>query len=286
MYLNSKKQLENKIIKTTERMKLHALEMAFNAGKNGAHLGSAFSCMEIMAVLYGYVLKYDIGNPIWDERDRFIASKAHCVLAYYTALQEAGFLLDQDLNTFEKNGTFLAGHPVLDYEKGIEYSGGSLGMALSVGVGMAIAAKQDKKQYRSFILLGDGELNEGSNWEAFLAGAHFKLDNLVAIIDKNGLQNDGDTEEIMGLGNLEAKLVAFDWEVIQVNGHDISQLIEVFDSITKIKNKPVAIIARTVKGNGISFMKNVKEWHHGVLSQKQYERAILDIREGSHNARI
>lgn len=259
------------------RMRLRALAMALTAGRNGAHIGPAMSSMEIMAVLYGHVLRIDSDNPAAADRDRFIPSKAHCVLALYTALAEAGLLSDTDLVTFEKNGSFLTGHPSMNPKCGIEYSGGSLGMALGVCIGMALDAKQKKRDHRVFCLLGDGELDEGSNWEGFMSAAHFQLDNLVAIIDKNILQYDGPTEEIMALGDLGAKLQAFGWTVREVNGHDLGQLLEALGS--SAAGRPLAVIANTVKGKGVSFMENVREWHHSTLSQAQYDQAVAEVTE-------
>jgi len=258
-----------------KRMRLNALDMALGAGRNGAHLGPAMSCMEIFAVLYNTVLKYNIREPEWKDRDRLLISKAHCVLAYYTALEEVGFITKDDLMSFEKNGTSFAGHPAMNLNHGIEYSGGSLGMALSVGVGMALNAKQLGHNHKVYVLLGDGECDEGSNWEAFLAAAHFKLDNLVVIIDKNKLQYDGTTEEIMNLGDIGRKLEAFDWQTTEVDGHNITSLLEAFSK--NYTAKPYAIIANTIKGKGISFMENIREWHHSTLSQAQYDCAVMEV---------
>jgi len=257
------------------RMRVKALNMALGAGHNGAHIGPAMSCMEILAVLYADVLRYDIKKPDWNDRDRFLVSKAHCVLAYYTALSEAGFIDADELSTFEKEGTSLAGHPAMDVSRGIEYSGGSLGMALPFGLGMALDAKQSGRSNKIYVLLGDGECDEGSNWEAFLAASHFKLDNLVVIIDKNKLQYDGTTDDVMRLGNLGDKLKAFDWQVVEVDGHNIESMMKIFS--LDHTGKPYAVIANTVKGKGVSFMENVREWHHSTLSQSQYDAAIAEV---------
>jgi transketolase len=272
------KEKVQRIENMAKRMRLNALDMALGAGRNGAHLGSAMSCMEIFAVLYGDVLRYDCQNPEWKDRDRMLVSKAHCVLAYYTALAEAGFIKKDELLTFEKNETSLAGHPAMDINRGIEYSGGSLGMAFPVGVGMAIDAKQSGRNHKVYVLLGDGECDEGSNWEAFLAASHFRLNNLVAIIDRNKLQSDGITNEIMNLGDIGKKLNAFDWQVAEIDGHNIESLLDAF-SLNSI-DKPYAIIANTVKGKGISFMENIREWHHSTLSQAQYDKAISEVSGG------
>lgn len=257
------------------RMRIKAIDMAYGAGESGAHLGPALSCMEIFAVLYGNLLRYDTANPAWEERDRFIPSKAHCVLAYYTALREAGFLTEEDLLSFEKPGTCFAGHPSRNQEKGIEYSGGSLGMALSVGVGMALGIRKKQRGGRVFILLGDGELDEGSNWEAILSAAHFRLSHLTAIIDKNQLQYDGNTEEVMALGDLQGKFERFGWEAKTVDGHDIGALLEAFAGFHE--DRPHVLIAETVKGKGVSFMEGKREWHHSVLKKQEFDIARKEI---------
>ncbi len=267
---------EVEIIEMVNRMRLTALDMAMKSGKKGAHLGPAFSCMEIMAVLYGNVMNLDSETPEDAGRDRFISSKAHSVLAQYTALHETGYISDQELETFQNNDTLLGGHPVLDLAHGMEYTGGSLGMALSVGVGMALDAKLKRRTNKVFILLGDGELDEGSNWEAVMSAAHFKLDNLIIIVDKNGLQYDGPTEIIMNTDCLRQKFEAFRCKTDVVDGHDVGALLKVFQQNSE--NCPQVVIAETVKGKGVSFMENVREWHHAALSQKQYEQALQEIR--------
>ena len=267
---------ETEIKEMAKRMRLRALEMAWQSGKKGAHLGPAFSCMEIMAVLYGNVMNLDAENPFDSERDRFISSKAHSVLAQYNALHEIGFISEEELQTFQGDDTLFGGHPVLNLTHGMEYTGGSLGMALSVGVGMALDAKRKGRKNKIYILLGDGELNEGSNWEAVMSAAHFKLDNLVMVVDKNGLQYDGPTSKIMDIDNLQKKFEAFNCKTAVVNGHDVKALLEAFADTSK--ECPQAVIAETVKGKGVSFMENVREWHHASLSQKQYEQALEEIR--------
>lgn len=261
------------------RMRLAALDLALGAGRNGAHLGPAMSCMEIMAALYGRVLRLDKNNPSWNDRDRFLASKAHCVLAHYAALAEVGFISREELATFEKNGTRLAGHPAMNPDLGLEYSGGSLGLAIGVAIGMAVDAKRKGRANRVFVLSGDGELDEGSNWEGFMAAPHLKLDNLVVIVDKNKLQYDGPTEEIMALGDLAAKMRSFNWQTSEIDGHDLDQLVAALDS--RPEGRPRAIIAHTVKGKGVSFMENVREWHHSTLTQVQYDQAVKEVKEAA-----
>ncbi len=262
------------------RMREHALKMALSAGSNGAHLGGGLSMIEIMATLYGGVLRLDPKNPSWNDRDRFILSKGHGVLAYYTALAEAGFFPADDLGKFEVNGEFLPGHPVMNQNKGIECSSGSLGMGLSLGIGIALAGKKRGKQYRTFVLMGDGECDEGSVWEAAMAASHFRLGNLVAIIDHNCLQYDGSCRDIMNLENFRAKWESFGWVVAEPDGHDIRQLLEAFSCTGPADGKPHVVIARTRKGCGVSFMENNACWHHSRLSPEQYETALGELKGG------
>jgi len=260
------------------RMRKHALSMAFSAGVNGAHLGGGLSMIEIMATLYGGVLHFDPHHPEWEDRDRFILSKGHGVLAYYSALAEAGFFSVDDLKKFEVNGEFLPGHPVMNIKKGIECSGGSLGMGLSFGVGVALTGKMREKLYRTYVLLGDGECNEGTVWEAAMSASHFHLSHLIAIIDWNSLQYDGYCSDIMNPGDIRAKWESFGWNVIEPDGHNVISLYQAFsDSMQESVNKPTVIIAHTVKGKGVSFMENHKEWHHSRLSKEQYELACAEI---------
>ncbi|MCR5702206.1 MAG: transketolase [Lachnospiraceae bacterium] len=264
----------NNIKAMAKRMRLNALDMALESGNNGSHLGGGLSCIEILAVLYGKVMDYDVANPEKFERDRFIPSKNHCVLAHLPALCEAGYIEKNELLEFQKDGGRLTGYPMRK-EIGLEYSGGSLGMAISVGIGIALKFKEKKVDNKVYILLGDGELNEGSIWEAFMSAAHYHLDNLVAIIDRNHLSYDGDTEEVMGIEPLSTKLESFNWHVTECDGHDVESLFEAFDDV--LEGKPHVIVAETVKGKGVSFIENRREWHHHRLSKDEYEQAIEEI---------
>ncbi len=257
-----------------QRMRNRSLKMALDADKNGSHLGAALSAMEIFAVLYSSVLKFNVNNPADVQRDRLIVSKGHCVLAYYTALNEAGFLSNEDLELFEKNGSKLHGHATRDISAGIEFSGGSLGMGLSYGVGVAIAGKANKLPYHVYVIIGDGECNEGIVWESFMAASHYKLDNLTVIIDDNKLQYDGESAKVMNMGSLSSKLAAFGFYTHDIDGHDVEQLINAFADT--LPDKPTAIIANTVKGKGVSFMEHKKEWHHSRLSKEQYDIAMSE----------
>jgi transketolase len=256
------------------RMRRTALDLAYSAGHNGAHLGSGLSIIEIMAVLYGGILNIDPHNPRWEERDRFILSKGHGTLGYYTALAEAGLISREELMTFETNGGFLPGQPVMNMDKGIEFSSGSLGQGLSLGVGVALAGKMAGKKYGTYVLLGDGECNEGSVWEAAIAAKHYKLSNLVAIIDANDMQSDGSRCDIMS-ADYHAIWKGFGWDITRVAGHDIPALYDAFCQ-RHSTDTPRVIIAKTIKGKGVSFMENRNEWHHNRLTKAQYDQAIAE----------
>lgn len=264
-----------------DRMRRNALAMALGAGPLGAHLGSGLSVIEICAVLYGEVMKLDPRAPCWKDRDRFLLSKGHGCLGYYTALAEAGFLTVEELGTFERPEGFLSGHPSMHMEKGIELSSGSLGLGLSVGIGITLAGRRSGRTYTTYVLMGDGECNEGSVWEAAMAASHFKLDKLVAVIDANGMQSDGPCEAIMNMGEVEAKWRSFGWETVAVDGHDVGALYDAFTSPRRESNKPFIVIASTVKGKGVSFMENNNEWHHNRLTQAQYDAAMQELSDRS-----
>ncbi|MEG2341174.1 MAG: transketolase [Odoribacter sp.] len=260
-----------------KRMRLKALEMAFKSGKNGAHLGGGLSVIEIMATLYGGVLRLDFQDPYDENRDRLVVSKGHCVLAYYTALREAGFITDEEIDSFETIGACLHGHACRSLKKGIEFSGGSLSMGFSFAVGQAIACKKKKLNNRVYCIVGDGECDEGLIWEAAMAASNFSLSNLTVIIDKNNLQYDGSTVCVMNSDSLADKFRSFGFETYEIDGHDCEVLLSV---LTRKNGKPVCIVANTVKGKGVSFMEGVREWHHGVLSQIQYEQAAKEVENG------
>lgn len=261
-------------------MRKKALEMAYNAGTKGAHLGAGLSSIEILACLYGGATNINAKNTNMEARDIFIPSKAHCVLSFYTALAYSGFFQKEDLNSFEDNGSELPGHPIMNPSRGIEFSGGSLGMGLSQGIGMALANRRKGYNSKIYVLLGDGECDEGSVWEAVMSAAHFKLDNLIVIVDCNKLQYDGTTEEIMELNSIQNKFSAFGFESVEVDGHSIQELYDALHKFQSSQNgKPKVIIANTVKGKGISFMENKKEWHHAVLSEENYRLAINEMED-------
>ena len=268
---------KEQVVEMAKRMRLKALDLAYAAGKTGAHLGGALSAVEILAALYGGVARVDAKDPGKEERDRILIGKAHCVLAYYTALYEIGYLTEEELNMFEQDGAFLTGHPQKDVCRGIEYAGGSLGMALSVGAGMALHAKRRAKEQRVYVLLGDGECEEGAVWESMLFASKYRLDNLIAIIDRNHLQSDGSTLAVAGLDRLSEKAEAFGWKAVCVDGHDVGQLMEAYCAGTD--GRPLAVIADTVKGKGVSFMENDPSWHHAELNEELYRKARREVEE-------
>ena len=266
---------EEEIKAMCKRMRLHAMDMALAAGSRGAHVSGSLSCMEIYAVLYGVILNYDIENPLWNERDRFIAGKEHARLAEYPARAEMGFYPADVLNSYEQNDGILVGHQ-LKKELGVEYGSMSLGMEMSFAVGKALIAKQTEQKYHLYCLLGDAECEEGPVWEAFIAAAHYKLDNLTVIIDRNRMSVDGNTEELMAQRDMQKKMEAFGFESVTVDGHDIHKLIEALSH--KPEGKPYAVIAETTKGKGVSFIENNKSWHQAVLNDKQYQQAVEEIK--------
>ena len=268
-----------KIEKMSSRMRKKALDMSLEAGASSSHLGGGFSIIDITATLYGAVMRYNQNDPEWGDRDRFILSKGHGVLGYYTALSEAGFIPEEDLMTFEKSGSYLAGHPVIKREKGIEFSNGSLGMGLSLGIGVALAGKLRQRTYRVYVLIGDGECNEGSIWEGAQAGAQYGLDNLVAIIDRNSFQQTGTNRDIMSIGDAAAKWRSFGWETEELDGHDIAALFDTFKK-DRTSGKPLAVIAHTIKGKGISFAENNNDWHHATLTKSLYDQAVEEMNDG------
>lgn len=256
-------------------MKLKALEMAQRTNF-GAHIGGGFSAMEIMTSLYAVA---NIPSMREESRDRVIVSKGHSVLALYTALWENGYISDDELDTFEIDGTMFYGHPHRNLQKGIEFSGGSLGLGLSYAVGVAQACKMKGFNNTIYVILGDGEMDEGIVWESLMSINHFNLDNMVIIVDKNDYQLDGPTDEIMSLSSIDKKLESFGLEVEIVNGHSIEELIKV---LPKKTGKPRAIVANTIKAHGISFLENNKMSHQCVLTKKKYEQAVEEIKSVYH----
>ena len=240
------------------------------------HIGGSLSSADIVTTLYYSVMNVNPKDPKNEDRDRFIMSKGHAAELLYCVLADKGYFSKEKLDSYSKFGSTLIGHPN-NKNAGVEINTGALGHGLSASVGMALGAKRDEKDYRVFTLLGDGELAEGSVWEAAMAAAHYKLDNLTAIIDRNGLQISGSTEDVMALNSLEDKWKSFGWNVIVLNGHDIEALLKAFSKDSIQKDKPTMIIANTVKGKGVSYMENVAKWHHGVPTEEEYKIAMEEL---------
>ena len=272
--LVSEEILEN-LVEKAFKIRKQVLEMTTRAGSG--HPGGSLSCVEILVTLYFHVMRHNPKDPQWPDRDRFILSKGHAAPALYATLAEAGYFPIDELKKFRIFGSILQGHPDRNRTPGVESSSGSLGMGLSIANGIALAGKLDGRNYRVYVLLGDGECNEGLVWEAAMASAHYKLDNLTAVIDRNGLQIDGPTETVMSIEPLAAKWQAFGWHVINVNGHDIKALIRAFEEGKRVKYKPTAIIAHTIKGEGVSFMRWVKDFHGKALKEAELRKALDDL---------
>ena len=250
------------------------IEMAYRAGSG--HCGGSLSSADILVTLYYQVLRVRPEEPQWEDRDRFILSKGHAAPALYAALAQRGFFSAETLKTLRKFGSILQGHPDMCKVPGVEISTGSLGMGISNGVGMALAARVKRKHWRVCVLVGDGELDEGQNWEALMLAAKLRLANLVVIVDANGVQLDGTTDEIMPLGDLEAKFRSFGWRVSSCDGHECSALSESLEK-SFAAEVPAVVIARTVKGKGVSFMEGNHVWHGAPLKDDLYSRALEEL---------
>lgn len=259
-----------------KKIRKSILDTSLAAGASSSHFGGSLSTVEILVTLFEKILNFKTNEPLWENRDRFILSKGHACLGYYSMLAEKGFFPKDSLNLFEKNDSFLLGHPVINKKKGIEFSNGSLGMGLSLGIGVALAAKIRNKNFKTYVLIGDGECNEGSVWEAAMSAPHFQLKNLTAILDNNNLQQTGSNKEIMSSSNLEKKWTSFNWHTITVDGHNTDELEKAFNIES---NKPKLILAKTIKGKGFKFSENNNEWHHKVLTKNQYDIAIQELND-------
>ena len=267
----------NKIIEIKKNLIKNILEMALNAGANSSHFGGALSIADIISVMFAYKMKFEINNPKSENRDRFILSKGHACLAYYAALCEIGFIKKDDLKTFEENDSNLLGHPVRNMDLGIEFSNGSLGMGMSLAIGVALALKKKKKKNNIFVIMGDGECNEGSVWEALMAAPNFNLGNITLIIDRNNFQQTGSNKSIMDLGNLKDKIESFGWNTTEIDGHNIDKIYDYFKNLGN-NNKPNALIANTIKGKGFSFSENNNSWHHSILTKELYNKALSEMK--------
>ena len=255
--------------------RLLGLDMVYDCASG--HLGGSFSAMDALAVLYFDVMNVDPQNPANPDRDRFVLSKGHCTPALYPILAQRGFFPQEDLKLFRSIDGHMSGHAEMNHVKGVDMSTGSLGQGISAAVGMALAGKMDKKDYRVYSILGDGEIEEGQVWEAFMAAAKYNLDNLCAVIDVNGLQIDGKTADVMPTEPLDKKMEAFGWNVISVDGHDLAALSAAFEQAKAVSGKPTVLLAKTVKGKGVSFMENDAGWHGKAPNAEQYEKARAEL---------
>jgi len=251
------------------------LEMTTSVGSG--HPSSALSAIDVITALYFHHMRHNPKDPGWEDRDRFVLSKGHGCPALYAVLAEAGYFPKAELTTHRRLGSILQGHPDMK-TPGVEFPTGSLGLGLSAGCGMALAGKLDKKDYRVYVMLGDGELDEGNVWEAVMSAAHYKLDNLTAIIDRNKFQVDGPTEEIMAVDPLPDKWMAFGWNEMEIDGHDMREILESLKQAKEMKGKPTAIIAHTVKGKGVSFIEGNNRYHGKALSKEELSLALQELK--------
>lgn len=267
------KQLQ--LIAEQNRKRLVEVVYAAKAG----HIGGDLSCLNVITALYFHVMNgLNPKDPKAPLRDRFVLSKGHCVESLYVTLEAKGYLKPEVLDTLGQFGSILSGHPTIEVP-GIEVNSGALGHGLSIGVGMAIAAKMDQQPWRTYVMMGDGEQGEGSIYEAAMAANRYHLDNLVAIIDRNHLQISGNTEDVMPIDNIHDRWTAFGWDVILMNGDSMDDIIRTFDNIDYNNGKPHLLVSDTTKGKGVSFMEGIAKWHHGVLNAEQCEAAVAEIQQ-------
>ncbi|MEB3287251.1 MAG: transketolase [Vampirovibrionales bacterium] len=264
--------------KIAARLRIDILDMIFEA--QSGHPGSSLSCIDLLVNLWFHQMVYDPNNADWSGRDRFVMSKGHGAPAYYATLMEVGYIPKEEIHTLRKVHSNLQGHPASKYIKGCDVSTGSLGQGLSVGVGMALGLRLDKNPARVYVLMGDGECQEGNVWEAALSAPHHKVSRLTAIVDRNRLQIDGNTELVKALGQIAPKFAAFGWNIIEIDGHDYRQIQEALhqsDVLAKETEQPTVIVANTVKGKGVSFMENQAGWHGKAPNQEQYDKAKAEL---------
>lgn len=265
------------LMKTATKVRMGVITAVASAGSG--HPGGSLSLADILTYLYFKEMRIDPNNPKNPERDRFVLSKGHCTPGLYSALANRGFFPVEDLSTFRQIDSYLEGHPNMDKVPGVDMSTGSLGQGISAAVGMALAGKIDKKDYRVFLALGDGELQEGQVWEAAMAASHYKLDNITAFVDYNGLQIDGKITDVMNPEPITDKFTAFGWNTIEIDGHDFSQIEEAVNTAKETKGKPTMIVAHSVKGKGVSYMENDASWHGNAPNKELTEQAIKELEE-------
>ncbi|MDU5106833.1 transketolase [Clostridium sp.] len=250
------------------------------ATAKSGHPGGSLSVTDILTVLYFHEMNIRSNEPKWEDRDRLVLSKGHAAPALYAVLSKRGYFPKEELKTLRKFKSKLQGHPDMKKTLGVDMSTGSLGQGLSAANGMALAGKLDKKDYRVYAILGDGELQEGQVWEAAMSSAHYKLDNLVAFVDFNGLQIDGSNEEVMNVSPVDKKFEAFGWNVLVIDGHNFEEIKNALDKAKEVKERPTAIIAKTVKGKGVSFMENQSSWHGTAPNEEQRKQALSELKGG------
>src|SRR5690606_632131 len=268
--------MEKSLAKKSVEYRQRILKYIYQA--KAGHTGGSLSCVDILNVLYNSVMNVSPSNFNSPDRDRYVQSKGHCVEALFVVLADQGFFPESELETMGRYGSHFIGHPTRKVP-GVEQNTGALGHGLSLSVGMAIGAKLDQKDYKVFTLLGDGELAEGSNWEAALTAAHYELDNLCAVLDYNRMQISAPTREVCNTDPVADKFRSFGWDVMEVDGHDVEELERIFKQFPLSPGKPCLVIAHTIKGKGISYMENVLRWHHGVPNEEEYEQAQKELEE-------
>lgn len=268
--------MQNKLEKLAYELRLDVINMIHDSDARAGHFGGSLSAAEIIAVLYEEILRIDPENPKWEERDRLILGKGHAVPIVYAALAKKGFFDKSVLSTYRDEGSILQGHPDKNKTPGLDMSSGSLGQGLSVALGMALAGRMNKK-FNVYVLLSDGEMQEGMIWEAAMAASHYKADNLIAFVDKNGLQVDGETSDIMNIDPLDKRFEAFGWDTQCIDGHDTGAIYSAVKRAQKIDGKPSVIICNTVKGKGVDFMENSIEWHCSEIDDGQYASAVAQL---------
>ena len=264
-----------KLQQIAQTIRQDIIREVYSAGSG--HPGGSLSVADLMTALYFAELNVDPADPQKEDRDRFVLSKGHAAPALYACLAERGFFPKEDLVTLRKMGSHLQGHPSMRSTPGVDMSTGSLGQGISTAVGMAIANRLDGKKGRVYALLGDGELQEGLVWEAAMAAGHYKLDNLCAVVDHNGLQIDGRVEDVMNVMPIAEKFAVFGWNVLEIDGHDFDQILDAFDMARKCKGMPTVIVAETVKGKGVSYMENNAGWHGKAPNREQAEQAMKEL---------
>jgi len=265
-----------KLLNIANNIRKDIVTMVYNA--NSGHPGGPLGLADIFTILYFKVLNHKPKKPDWDNRDRLVMSNGHACAVRYAAMARAGYFPVSELKTYRKLGSRLQGHPSMRDLPGLETSSGSLGQGLGIAVGMALAAKMDGKKHKIYCVISDGDLDEGSSWEASMAASKWKLDNLIVIVDRNGIQISGYTEEVWPLHNLKKKFEAFGWHTYQTDGHNLKKLERIFTRANHGRHKPIVIIAKTVLGKGVSFMENRPEWHGKPPSKEEYEHALRDLK--------